>query len=121
MSADLPNWIEPGQPVAIISGYANDVVRLATVERLTKTRVVLDGGRWFPIGTLRKSTGRMSSERLEDAASPRVVAALRYQQARSLAYEIEMAVRSLTPSSEASEWNRLADLAHRLERKARRA
>ena len=118
--SDRPSWLEVGQPVAIMSYHRRDTVRMSTVERFTKTRVVLTNGDWYPLDTLRRSRGSFSSDHLQDPNQPGVVAALRYQQVRSLIYSLEAAMRPLSPSATDEQWNAVADLAEKLARKARR-
>jgi hypothetical protein len=115
-----PEWLEVGQPVAIASYHLRDTVRLSTVERFTKTRVVLANGDWYPLDTLRRSRGSFSSDYLKDPNQPSVVAALRYQQVRTLIYSLEAAMRPLSPNATDEQWNAVADLAEKLAQKARR-
>ena len=98
MIAEIPTWLEAGQPVALISGRRLDRIKLASVARFTKTRVVLEGGMWFPLDRLRRDSGGGWGETtyLADPNDPSVVARLRVQQIRGAVGQMFSIIRDMS-------------------------
>lgn len=107
--SDKPGWLEVGQPVAVRE-IGGRVLGLPTVERFTKTRVVLDTGEWFPLDRLEKSTGRWSPMReLADPNDLTVVRALARQQSVALIHRIFDGRALKDPAAVAAIARRLAE------------
>jgi hypothetical protein len=75
-----PDWLVEGGPVAALTGGVYGFVDFATIERVTKTRVILDDGRCYQRGGSYQQIARTAEQRrrpetmLRDPADPRVVA-----------------------------------------------
>jgi hypothetical protein len=113
-----PDWLEVGSPVAVCE-VGGRVCRVVTVERFTKTRVVLSDGEWFPLDRLEKRWGSSWSPslRLEDVAEPSVVQRLRVQQAMGLSSALDRMVRSLPLRATEDQMAEARTLAIKLARK----
>ena len=116
----VPEWLEVGQPVAVVGGFNPGDVNIQTVKRFTQTRVVLDNDSWFPLARLSKRYGGTWGHlvRLEDANAEHIVRAVRVQQIRNLARQVGHAAQALPAKPTDEQLANIAALAQKLARRA---
>lgn len=111
--SELPEWIKPGADVFEATttrfGGVNYRLQRATVERITKTQIVLDNGNRYRVETLKKIEPRDSARiwsptpSLKDPASPEMHSELelhKTEKLRTAALDAMDAVRKNTAGVE---------------------
>lgn len=115
----LPDWITIGATVAVnSSGMGRMTYTLHTVERLTKTRIVLANGQWFHRDTLKgpQGSGWSVTDRLADPSDPQVALSLLRQQCSTLHGRLDKAFQKMPDEVRrgAEHYEQIARLANRL-------
>jgi hypothetical protein len=94
MLAALPDWCVVGAAVVTYQSKRTEgeaILGPATIARITKTRVVLDDGDWFPYGLLRRNGSWSSPTELLPAGHDKIRSAQRANQRARLRYGVSSA------------------------------